>query len=84
MYCYLELNFTISTTTKINKIKQNKNKVKLFLIRVKELFEPLVVRKEKATGFFAIFKSFLEKPIITAIGDVTVKTQNWGGKSIFN
>ena len=51
MYCYLEF-----------KLGYLKN-LKLFLIRVKELFEPIVLRGEKATGFCSFQKHFLAKPI---------------------
>ena len=37
--------------------------MKLFSIGVKELFEPIVLQKEKATGFLLFLKTFLEKPI---------------------
>ena len=52
MYCYHEF-----------KLRYFKN-LKLFLIRVKELFEPIVLRK-KGDGFFFsfFFLHFLEKPI---------------------
>ena len=44
------------------KLRYLKN-LKLFLIRVKELFEPIVLRKKKATGFCSFCNIFLEKPI---------------------
>ena len=50
MYRYLEF-----------KLSYLKN-LKLFSIRVKELFEP-VVCEEKATGFSSFCKHFLKKPI---------------------
>ena len=53
MYCYLEF--------KLCYLKS----LKLFSIRVKELFEPIVLRKKKVAGFFVLFKRifFFEKPI---------------------
>ena len=39
-----------------------KKKLKFFSIRVKELSEPIVLRK-KATGFCSFQEHFLEKPI---------------------
>ena len=50
MYCYLEF--------KLSYLK----KLKLFSIRVKELSEPIVLRK-KAMGFSSFYKHYLEKPI---------------------
>ena len=44
--CYLEF-----------KLRYLKN-LKLFSIRVKELFEPIVLRKKKATGFCSFFITF--------------------------
>ena len=49
MYCYLEF-----------KRRYLKN-LKLFSIRVKELFEPIVFKKKKAPGFCSFYKIFLEK-----------------------
>ena len=46
MYCYLEF-----------KLRYHKN-LKLFSITVKELFEPIVLRKKKATGFCSFLKAF--------------------------
>ena len=51
VYCYLEF-----------KLCYLKN-LKLFSIRVKESFEPIVLRKKKATGFCSFYNIFLEKPI---------------------
>ena len=48
--CYLEF-----------KLHYLKN-LKLFSIRVKELFEPIVLRK-KVMGFALFLKHFLKKPI---------------------
>ena len=45
MYCYLEF-----------ELHYHKN-LKLFLIRVKELFEPIVLQKKKGRQVFALFKS---------------------------
>ena len=57
VHCYLEF-----------KLRYVKN-LKLFSIRVKELFEPIVLRKKtivlrkKTTGFCSFQKHYLEKPI---------------------
>ena len=58
--------------------------LKLFLIRVKELFEPIVLRK-KRRWVFALFKSiFLRNRSLSNItlGDFTVKDAKFG-KEIF-
>ena len=58
--------------------------LKLFSIRVKELFEPTVLQK-KARGFCSFLKVFSwEIDLWVTLGDFTVKMQNWEGKSVFN
>ena len=55
-----------------------------FQSEVKELFEPLLLRK-KGDGYPHFLKHFLEIPISdVTLGDFTVKTQNLEGKSVFN
>ena len=62
MYCYLEF-----------KLRYLKN-LKLFLIRVKELFEPIVLRKKKATGLLVFLKAFSwETDLWVTLGDFKVK-----------
>ena len=51
VYCYLEF-----------KLRYLEN-LKLFLIRVKELLESIVLRKKKAMGFCSFQKHFLEKAV---------------------
>ena len=62
VYCYREF-----------KLRYLKN-LKLFSIRVKELFEPIVLRKKKATGFLLFLKAFSsETDLRLTLGDFTVK-----------
>ena len=70
-YCYLEF-----------KLHYLRN-LKLFSTRVKELFEPIVLREKKRRDF-ALFKSIFLKNRSLSKGDFTVKTQNWEGKCVFN
>ena len=70
MYCHLEF-----------KLRYLKN-LKLFLIRVKELFEPIVFRK-KGDGFLLFLKAFSwETDLWVTLGDFTVKDAKFG-KEIF-
>ena len=69
VYCYLEF-----------KLGYLKN-VKLFLIRVKELFEPIVLRK-KGNGFLLFLKAFSwEIDLWVTLGDFMVNLER---KSLFN
>ena len=79
MYSYLEF-----------KLRYLKKKLKLFSIGVKELFEPIVLRR-KGDGVFAVFKDiFLKKnkkkknDLWVTLDDFKVKTQIWEGQSAFN
>ena len=70
MYCYLEF-----------KLRYLKN-LKLFSIRVKELFEPIVLRK-KGDGFFALFKSiFLRNRSLSNASEFEVKKTSKLGREI--
>ena len=62
MYCYLEF-----------KLRYLKN-LKLFSVRVKELFEPINLRKKKGDGFLLFLKAFSwETDITVTLGDFVVK-----------
>ena len=65
--------------TKQNKTKQNKKKLKLFSIRVKELFEPIVLRK-KGLRVFALFLIAFswETDLWVRLGDFTLKNAKLG------
>ena len=72
MFCYLEFKLRYFTN------------LKLFSIRVKELFEPIVLRK-KCRRVLLFSKTFSwEIDFWVTLDDFTVKTQNWEGKSVFN
>ena len=62
--------------------------LKLFSIRLQELFELIVLRKKKkkkGDGFLLFLKAFSwETDLWVSLGDFTVKTQNWEGKSVVN
>ena len=71
MYCYLEF-----------KLCYLKN-LKLFLVRVKELFEPIVLqkkrKKKKDDGFLLVLKAFSwEIDLSVTLGDFTVKDAKFG------
>ena len=70
VYCYLEF-----------KLRYLKN-VKLFSVRVKELFEPVVLRKRQRV--FALFKSIFlrNRSLSNARWFCGKKTQNLEGKSV--
>ena len=72
-YCYLKF-----------KLRYLKNQ-KLFPIRVKESFEPIVLRN-KGDGVFALFISIClrNRSLSNARCFYGKKTQNWEGKSEFN
>ena len=54
----------------------------MFSIRVKELFEPIVLRKQGDT-FLLFSKAFSgETDLSVTLGDFTVKMQNWEEKSV--
>ena len=70
VYCYPEF-----------KLRYVKN-LKLFLIRIKELLEPIVLRK-KGDGFLLFLKAFSwETDLWVTLGDFTVKDAKFG-KEIF-
>ena len=57
----------------------------MFSIRVNELFEPIVLQKKKSDGFLHFLKEFSwETDLWVTLGEFTVKTQNWEGKSVYN
>ena len=72
MYCYLEF-----------KLRYLKN-LKLFLIRVKELFEPIVLQKKKKGDGFLLFLNVFswETDLWVTLGDFTVEDAKFG-KEIF-
>ena len=71
MYFYIEF-----------KLRYLKN-LELFLIRVKELFEPIVLRK-KADGFLLFLKAFSwEIDLSVTLGDFTVKNAKIGKGNLY-
>ena len=67
VYCYLEY-----------KLRYLKN-LKLFSIRVKELFEPIVLPKKKGDGFLLFLKAFSwEIDFWVKLGDFAVKNTKLG------
>ena len=55
--------------------------LKLFLIRVKELFKPIVLRKKNADGFLLFLKAFSsETDLWVTLGDFTLKIAKFGRK----
>ena len=71
VYCYHEF-----------KLRYLKNQ-KLFSIRVKELFESILL--QKSDRFLLFLKAFSwDTDLWVTLSDFTVKTQNWEGKSVFN
>ena len=59
--------------------------MKLFSVRVKELFEPICLRKKEADGFLLLLKAFLwETYLWLTLGDFMLKTQICEGKFVFN
>ena len=58
--------------------------MKSFPIRVKELFEPIVLLR-KGDGCSLFLKAFSrETDLKVTPGDFALKTQNWEGKFVFN
>ena len=73
MCCYLEL--------KLHYVKN----LKLFSIRVKELFEPTVLRRKKNDGVFPLFKNiFLKYQSLSNARLNGKETQNLKRGSAFN
>ena len=71
MYCYDEL-----------KLRYHKN-LKLFSIRIKELSEPIVLRK-KGAGFLLFLKAFSwETDLWVTLGDFTVKKRKIGKGNLY-
>ena len=72
MYCYSEF-----------KLRYLKN-LKLFSIREKQLFEPIVLRKKG--NVIALFKSISlrNRSLSNGKKNYGKKPQNWEGKSVFN
>ena len=71
MYCYLEF-----------KLRYLKN-LKLFSVRVKELFEPTVFRK-KGDGFLLFLEAFSwETDLWLTLGDFTVKKCKIGRRNLY-
>ena len=67
MYCYLKFKF-----------RYLKN-LKMFSIRVKELFEPVVLKKKKSDRFRLFLKAFAwETDLWVTLGDLTVKNAKLG------
>ena len=57
----------------------------MFSIRIKELFEPIVLWKEATNKFLHFLKAFSwETDLWVMLGDFTVKNANWAGKSVSN
>ena len=68
MYCYLEFNLCYL-----------KN-LKLFSIRVKELFECIVLRKKKGDGLLLFKGIFLRNKSLSTLGDFRIKNAKiWKG-----
>ena len=74
-------NFAIKKKKQTNKQKTKQNKkLKLISIRVKELFEPIVLRR-KGDGFLLFLKAFSwETDLWVTLGDFTVKKNRKMGK----
>ena len=53
----------------------------MFSIRVKALFQPIVLQKKKADGILFFLKTFSWETNLRAF---MLNTQNWEGKSVFN
>ena len=73
VHCYFEFKLTYL-----------KN-LKLFSIRVKELFDPIVLRKKKKKGdwFLLFLKAFSrETDLWVTLGDLAVKKQNFEGEYV--
>ena len=71
MYCYLEF-----------KLRYLKN-LKLFSSRVKELFEPIVLRR-KGDGFLLFLKAFSSETILkVTLGDFAVKKRKIGKGNLY-
>ena len=67
VFCYIEFKLCYMNTQK------------LFSIRVKELFEPIVLRGKKADGFLLFLKAFSwETDLRVTLGDFTVKNAKLG------
>ena len=69
MYCYLKF-----------KLRYLEN-LKLFSVGVKELFEPIVLKKKKPTGFLKAFSS--ETDLCVTLGDFTVKKREIGKGNLY-
>ena len=70
VYCYLEFKFRYLKNVELSLDK--------------ELFEPIVLQ-EKKRRFLLFLKAFpWETDLWVTLGDFTVRTQNWEGKSVFN
>ena len=54
----------------------------LFLIRVKVLFEPMVLRGKKSRQVFALFKNIFLRNL--PLSNARIGKWNWDGKSVFN
>ena len=76
VHCYLEFNLSYL-----------KNLIMFFSIWITELFEPIVLWKEKLISTVLAFLtsfSWKTKNLSVKLCDVLVKTLNWAGKSVFS